>query len=455
MDHPETPPPNPAVAHRRKKRAAAHRLADDASAVSPAEPAAFVHDLVPAGPPRLVESAAEVEALAAQLAEEPLVAFDTEFIGEETFRPRVCLVQIATSRAIALVDPLRLRHEAGHAALERLFTAIASSGLRTLVHAGYHDVEALRLGGGGLVENLVDTQVAAAMVGLPWPSSLATVLEHLVGHRPAKGHTFTDWDARPLSPRQLGYAADDVRYLPLAWHRLETELAARGRLAWALEESASLMQEGPFDPQPQVKRIARGDLVGAVNRAVVTELVSERYALAQRQNLPPRAALPDAVLAEIAKARPATVAALRSVRGIPGATVREGAERLVAAVARALAAPPQPDPLGELLAFWRVREQVETAWPRLRARCAELELAAELVIVRSTFTRWFGREIALRQGFEGPETIGESRESPFAASSWREAALGEFVRSLRAEIPPPPAGETPPSARQRRRRRAR
>jgi ribonuclease D len=453
MDHPEIPPPNPAVAHRRKRRAAAHRLADDASGTLPAEPTTLVHELVPAGPPRLVENAAEVEALAAQLAEEPLVAFDTEFIGEETFRPRVCLVQIATSRAIALVDPLRLRDDAGQAAVARLFGTIASSRLRTLVHAGYHDVEALRIG--GAVENVVDTQVAAAMIGLPWPSSLATVLERLVGHRPPKGHTFTDWDARPLSPRQLGYAADDVRYLPLAWHRLEAELAARGRLAWAVEESAALMHEGPFDPLPQVKRIARGDLVGAVNRAVVTELVKERYELAERQNLPPRAALPDAVLAEIARTRPTSLAALRPVRGIPGATVREGAEGLVAAVARALARAPQPDPLGELLAFWRVREQVDAAWPRLRARCAELELAAELVIVRGTFTRWFGREIALRQGLEGPETIGESRESPFAPSSWREAALGEFVRTLRDEIPAPPAGETPPSARQRRRRRPR
>src|SRR4029077_9332714 len=55
-----------------------------------------------------------------------------------------------------------------------------------------------------------------------------------------KSHTRTDWSRRPLSPQQIEYALDDVRYLlPLA-ARLQEELERLGRLAWLGEELATL-----------------------------------------------------------------------------------------------------------------------------------------------------------------------------------------------------------------------
>jgi ribonuclease D len=419
--------------HRRKRRTVQHQQADLAEATLP-EVEAIEHPLVPTGEPLAIETPEAVADLVATLRRERDVAFDTEFIGEETFRPRICLVQIATPTLVALVDPLALSGEEGREAMASLFRELADASHRLLVHAGFHDAEAVRLGAGREIACPIDTQVAAAMVGLPWPASLAAFLEHFTGHRPGKAHTFTDWDARPLSPRQRRYAADDVRYLPLAWSRLEAELDRRGRLPWAIAESAAAMRDSPFDPASQVKRIIRGDLVGAAARSIVKALVLVRHELAREMNLPPRGVLPDLAVAEIALARPSNAASLRRLRGVSSSLADAAAERLVAAAAAAAAAPPRSDPLGEALAHRRVRDAVGEAWPRLQQHCREQDLAAELVIVRRDFTRWYGREVALHRGIARAAAIGESQESPFEPGSWREDAAGEFARAMRRQL---------------------
>lgn len=449
MSDPNPPSPS-APSHRRRKRAAWHRQADGAEGEQP--PPVLEHPRVPQGDPTLVETAAGVAALVGRLRDASLIGFDTEFIGEETYRPRVCLVQVATDREVALVDPLALaaRGEAG--SLQDLYEGIASTRATSLVHAGFHDVEAIRLSLGRDPRQVVDTQVAAAMVGLPWPASLATVLEALAGHRPGKAHTFTEWDARPLSRTQLLYAADDVRYLPLLWDRLAEALEAKGRLAWAIEESAERLADAPFDPRSQVKRISRADLVGLVNRSIITELVLERQAIARHHDVPPRAALPDAAVADIARARPEDADSLRRVKGIPGRTREQCAAQLVAAVARGVANPAEPDAIADAMGKRAIRAEVDRAWPQVPARCLELGLATELVISRAEFTSWFCREVAHRfdrpmKGVEVP-----ARESPFKPGSWRETALGEFMRSLRSGIELPVESEPTPRRRRRRRR---
>lgn len=420
-----------ATSHRRRKRAAWHRQADGAVGEQP--PPVLEHALVPGGPPLLVEDAASLDDLIDRLERAKVVGFDTEFIGEETFRPRVCLVQVATESEVALVDPLALEARGDSSRIRDLHALLASPDRLVVVHAAYHDVEAIRLAIGRDPEHVVDTQVAAAMCGLAWPASLATVLEHFTGHRTGKAHTFTDWDARPLSPTQCLYAADDVRYLPLLWREIGARLDGLDRRSWAIEESSNRLAEAPFDPRSQVKRIARGELVGQVARAIVTELVLERYAIARDLDVPPRGALPDAALAEIARSRPADVEAFRRTKGVPGATMREAPQRLVDAVARGLAKVPVKDPVADSLAKRRVRQAVDAAWPRLQERCAELEIATELVVSRSAFSGWFGREVVKRRGLAGADTL-EERPSPFLAGSWREQALGDCVRALREEL---------------------
>ncbi|MBM4114209.1 MAG: ribonuclease D, partial [Phycisphaerae bacterium] len=268
--------------------------------------------MVPSGDPELIVDAKALEEFLAHAREHSAIAFDTEFIGEESFRPRICLVQLATTQRVALVDPFQVKK------LDALWELVADRSILTIVHAGDQDVEAVRTAIGRQPERMVDTQVAASLAGFPWPTSLGTMIERLIGHRPAKAHTFTNWDARPLTPAQLRYAADDVRYLPLAWSLLDSALARRGRLEWAMRESAAVLEgDLVFDPTRQVRRAARGEPLRPAALTALRELVLLRHDLARRADLPPRAVIPDTVAIELVKRSPGSRTQLSAIRGLP------------------------------------------------------------------------------------------------------------------------------------------
>jgi hypothetical protein len=191
-----------------------------------------------------------------------------EFICEESFRPRICLVQVATPERVALIDPLEGVDP------RPIYEVAADPAVTTLVHAGEQDIGAVRDAIGRSIENVVDTQIAVSMIGLPWPSSLGTTLETFVGLRLGKAHTFTEWDRRPLTASQLHYAADDVRYLPMAWDAVRRQLESCGRLQWVLQESAAqLAGESEFDPERQMRRASRGEPLRPAATTLLRELV--------------------------------------------------------------------------------------------------------------------------------------------------------------------------------------
>ena len=63
-----------------------------------------------AAPMRLITTTDELAELCKRLAQHDFVAVDTEFIREQTYWPRLCLIQLAGPEDEALVDPLRPRH---------------------------------------------------------------------------------------------------------------------------------------------------------------------------------------------------------------------------------------------------------------------------------------------------------------------------------------------------------
>src|SRR5262249_16661176 len=68
--------------------------------------------------------------------------------------------------------------------------------------------------------NLFDLQLAAGLTGLPYPLGHGPLVSQVLGVHLPKGETRTEWRNRPLTPAQIRYAFDDVRYLLPAWQRL-------------------------------------------------------------------------------------------------------------------------------------------------------------------------------------------------------------------------------------------
>src|SRR5262245_34121014 len=164
------------------------------------------------------------------------VGFDTEFVGEDTYVPDLCLVQVATPNALYVLDPF----DCGP--LDNFWTLLTDPARVVIVHAGREEV---RICNGAISRppaRLFDVQIAAGLLGLGYPLGYGPLVQAVLRKRLQKGETLTDWRRRPLSQEQIRYAFDDVRDLIAVWKRLDGMLNRLNRSEWAKEEFANFVR---------------------------------------------------------------------------------------------------------------------------------------------------------------------------------------------------------------------
>lgn len=345
------------------------------------------------------------DTLAATLEREPVIGLDTEFMRETTFVPELCLLQIATPEHIFCADPIG-SDGAGSHDLQAFWRTLADR--CWVVHSGRQDIEVFYLGAGLLPRELFDTQVAAALLGYAPQLGYAALMAELFGAEIAKLHTRADWRRRPLSAELLEYAAEDVQYLLPAAELLTERLTALGRLEWAREDSAELLDASLYAPDPAaaILRLKGARYLRGHSRRVAESLAAWRETQAVRQNRPRQWILRDAALLEIADARPGSPQALSQIAALPPKTARRAGRELLRLVAAAKSAaddyrPPQrPDE--------RHRALMKDLQGRVAAVAGRHGLVPEVVASRKDLAAALAGERKLRL-FRGwrRELIGE------------------------------------------------
>ena len=170
--------------------------------------------------PVLIQTPQALERLCENLRHESVIALDTEFAREHSYFPHLGLVQIASGDHIACIDPLAV--DIGPA----LSPLLLDTSVLKIFHACMQDIEVIWHTLGVLPSPIHDTQLAAALMSVEHQTSYANLVEQELGTKLAKTETRTDWLRRPLSPAQIEYAADDVRYLiPLYRKQIEQRCA--------------------------------------------------------------------------------------------------------------------------------------------------------------------------------------------------------------------------------------
>ncbi len=161
----------------------------------------------------------------------PWIGFDTEFVGEKTYIPVLCLIQIVTEHEILLVDTVRIKD------LGRFLKILTDPQVLKITHAGDNDYRLLYTLFGIVPQNTFDTQIAAGFVGYNYPAGFGKIVERELRVNLAKSHTVANWEARPLDPKAVEYAIEDVKYLPALHQRLTGKLHRQQRDSWAREEN--------------------------------------------------------------------------------------------------------------------------------------------------------------------------------------------------------------------------
>lgn len=366
--------------------------------------------------PRFLTSSEELAALCERLRQEPFVTVDTEFMRERTYWPELCVVQLAGSEEVAVVDA-----QAEGMDLAPLGELLADPAVVKVFHAARQDVEIFLLRFGAVPTPLFDTQVAAMVAGFGDQASYDSLVRALAGASIDKAHRFSDWSARPLSAAQIAYAAADVTHLRHVYLRLREKLLNEGRLDWVAQEMDALLEPSTYITAPEEAwerlkpKTSNRRFLGVLKAAAAW-----REAEAQRINIPRGRLVKDETLLEVAASAPETAEQLARARGISeGFAKGKSGAGLLAAIAEAKSLPEDALPLPlearkgagaspALVALLKVllaaAAEAHHVAPRLIADTEDLErLAAEVEPELRCLSGWrrevFGADaLALKQG---------------------------------------------------------
>jgi ribonuclease D len=348
----------------------------------------------------------------------PVIGFDTEFVSEDSYRPDLCLVQVAAGEWLGVIDAQQLDD------LTLFWDLLAAPGHQTVAHAAREELRFSLKAIGRRPHDLFDVQIAAGFLGLEYPAAYNTLVQKLLGVSLHKGETRTNWRKRPLSERQLEYALQDVVYLASLRDELHRSLAAMGRLDWLADEMQAWQGEVESSDSEEERWRRTGGLTGLSSRslAIVRELWRWREAEAEKRDRPVRRVLRDDLIVELAKRQTADITRIRAVRGLERGDLQRHMPSLARCIERAMALPEekcpprlrrQPSPQLGLIG------QFLTA--ALGGICQQARIAPALVGA----TQDIRDLIAWRLGLPGAD-----EQPPGLTRGWRAEVVGRKIDDL-------------------------
>ncbi len=378
--------------------------------------ATHANPLIFQGDAELVTSQEGLAALLEQLRAAGSFAYDSEFIGELTYLPKLCLIQVATTTQVSLIDPL------APIDLTPFWELIADASVEKITHAGQQDLEPVMRHLDRPGQNVFDTQISAGFVGMAYPVSLSKLVREIVGARLGKGLTFTHWDQRPLSAQQLKYAANDVRFLPAIRVELGQRLEKLGHTAWAAEECAAQCDVGlyRFDPETAYFKVRGSGSLQPQGLAVLKQLVLWRDGAAQQHDVPPRAFLKDEILVDMSREPIKSVEKLARVRGLPRPVEHAHGAEIVEATKRGLATPVDDMPQGRTIEETPTdKHRADALWAVAQCLCIGRKIDPDLVASRQEMGRLYRQVLA-----------GEEPRDLRMLGGWRRDAVTNTLLDL-------------------------
>ena len=248
-------------------------------------------------PAEFIDQPARAEAFLEAVGRPEHLYMDTEFLREDTYRARLCLVQITDGRQVACLDTLALGIP------KQLAGLFADRNVKKVLHSARQDLEVLYQATSAVPVPVVDTQIAAGLLGYGDQLGYAALTEAVLGRKVDKGHARTDWSRRPLSAAQLAYAAEDVEHLPDLLAALSADLAGRGRTAWLEDECAALADPSLYetDPAEAWQRVKGYVRLEAEALGRLARVAAWREKLARERDRPRRWILKDDALLALAE----------------------------------------------------------------------------------------------------------------------------------------------------------
>lgn len=380
------------------------------------------HPLVPRGEPEVVVDDAGLRSLVVDLRAAASFGYDSEFIGEQTYYPKLCLLQVSLPSRVTLIDPMKGMD------LRPFWDLLTDDSIEKIVHAGTPDLEPAFRHTGKPPRNIVDVQIAAGFAGLHFPMGLSKLVAELAGIELAQSPKFSQWDLRPLSARQLRYAANDVRYLPLARSLLVERLQAQGAIDWAMRECGHLSDPGlyTFDAPSQRMRVRGVEGLRPKQQVLLQSLLEWRERIAREHDVPPRAMIRDDVLMAMTRNPAKTVADLDAIKGLPR-PVEDRYGRTIVELTEAALTNPAPASMRRKRPWFDRDEwkpQIDALFAVVESACRERRIHPAVVGSKKDVAKLIQWHVTMRQA--GSEEL---------LADWRGELLAEPISRWLSDHP--------------------
>ena len=367
-----------------------------------------------------ITSQAKLEEFCNVAKNEGVIAFDTEFVSEDTYENHLCLIQVATRQQVAVIDALEISD------LRPFWQMITSVSSPVIVHAAREEFCFAYRVTGEKMPHLFDVQVAAGMVGMEYPAAYSTLATKLAGGSLQKHETRTDWRKRPLTKHQIEYALQDVLYLHAIYDHLYQQLAEWERTEWLFQEMERWQTNLLETITGEVwRRLAGTAKLSPRGLAIAREIWNWRDQLAKSKNRPARRFLRDDLIVELAKRGASDPQRIRAIRGMEYRETSQHIDAIAKCIARALKIPldecpqqikKQSTPPVNLLAQF-----LSTA---LAAICRDASIAPSIVGTSEDIRQWLGYRLWSSGNSK------RNREVPLIATGWRAEIIGKRFDEL-------------------------
>lgn len=345
---------------------------------------------------------------------------DTEFVRTRTYYAKLGLIQIFDGHQCFLVDPVLNDLDEC-----RFWQRLEQH--HWVLHAFGEDLEIIAPHVSQFGLSVFDTQIAASFLGHGISLGYQGLIQQTTGVLLDKGESRTDWLARPLTERQLDYAAKDVIYLKSAYEQQLEELKAKGLYDYVLSESARIATIRCLKPREQnayldVKnawKLTRQQL------AVLQQLAAWRLRCAIEKDMPVNKIVHADTLWAIAKYQPQTKNDLKNT-GISPQAFRIHAQKLLHIVKQAQQISEQqwPDKIKRMIDYPDYKPMLS----KFREAATEAEqhtgIPADVLAPKRLIHELFIWQWKLS------EQERQNSSKPALISGWREEVLKPYLPTL-------------------------
>ncbi|MDM7860289.1 ribonuclease D [Alteromonas sp. ASW11-36] len=281
---------------------------------------------------QLVESQKDFEVLCERLSHNTVLALDTEFVRTRTLLPQLGLLQVNDGDSTYLIDPIHLEDLTPFAQL------LANESIVKVLHACSEDLEVFQSHLKVTPSPIFDTQFAANVLGMGPTLGYAKLVELICNTQIDKGESRTDWLARPLTNKQLHYAANDVIYLFQCYSDLAMKIDANNQRAMIYQELAVLAAKKAAMVPADYAYLTFGNVwkLNEQQRYVLKRLAAWRLTLARETNTAINFIVKEQHLLSVAMHLPRSKSKLSGLRVLLPQEIRKRGDQLIGIVNQAI-----------------------------------------------------------------------------------------------------------------------